>query len=168
MIFLKPTLLTEAGFTEFGEVIAPPQPPIDPKKIQRWPNVSIPDAQNGKLTIDLLYSSERPLLVDTIELHNNSTQTFIPLDNQPFVVVVGSKEMVTETENINVDRLFAFVSNGHQGITLKNDIWHCSPIPVGGAISFALIHRSPDVDLNIRLVKLKEGITLDYSISYDV
>jgi len=160
MIFLKPVLLSVVEFTEFGEVIALPQPPADHKKIQRWSSISVPDVQNGKLIIDLLYSSERPLLVDTIELHNNSTQTFIPLDNHPFAVIVGSKEAVTEKGSINVDRLFAFVSNGHQGITLKSDIWHCSPIPVGEAISFALMHRSPDVDLNIQLAKFKESITL--------
>ncbi|MCX6722586.1 MAG: ureidoglycolate lyase, partial [Candidatus Staskawiczbacteria bacterium] len=145
---------------EFGEVMALPQPPLDSKKVQRWANVSFPEAQDGKLVIDILYSSERSLVVETIELHNNSTQTFIPLDNQSFLVMVGNKQIVNEAGECNIKEMSVFISNGHQGITLKNNIWHCSPLPVGGPIAFALIHRSPDVDLNIQLNKLKEGVIL--------
>lgn len=151
--------LTTEAFSDFGQVIELPSEPADPQKVQRWPNISIPDFQDRKGVIDILYSNLRPLEVSQLEVHSNSTQTFVPLGDRKFLVVVGKD--ILDDKQVNIKKLKAFVTNGRQGITLKAGVWHCSPLPVEGSIAFVLIHRSPDVDLASQVAILKEVLTFE-------
>ncbi|MFH0937476.1 MAG: ureidoglycolate lyase [Candidatus Daviesbacteria bacterium] len=144
--------LTSKSFSPFGEVIELSRKPADINKSQRWSSVSVPNFEDGKPVIDLLYNSLKPLSLDQLEMHSNSTQTFIPFNNYPYVLVVGT----------SYKKLKAFISNGHQGITLKAGIWHCSPIPIKKPILFALFHRSPEVDLDSQVAQLKNDIILKF------
>ena len=103
--------------------------------------------------------------VNKLERHRNSTQTFIPLSQNPFLVVVGEAEIVgNETDGLDPAQLEAFISNGSQGITLSAGIWHCSPLPIGGSINFVILHRSPNVDLDAQLVSLKDGAEIFFDL----
>lgn len=150
MVFLSCNKLNRKKFLAFGDVIELPQKPDDAKKSQRWSNISVPDFKKGKPVIDVLYSALRPLEVDQLEMHSNCSQTFLPLNTQQFIIVVGA----------NPDKLKAFISDGLQGITLKAGIWHCSPLPIKKSIIFALLHRSPNVDLNSQISELAQIIHL--------
>jgi len=147
---LKPQNLSTKTFLAFGDVIELSEKPNDVTKNQRWANASVPNFENGKPMIDILYSALRPLEVTQLEMHNNSSQTFIPLNAQPFIIIVG----------IDPKHLNAFISNDHQGITLKAGIWHCSPLPTKKSVFFALLHRSPEVDLNNQTINLPTTINL--------
>lgn len=160
---IKP--LETASFSKYGHVIGAPAEPADIDKVQRWANVSIPDFQGGKPVFDILYSNLRPLAVAKLERHRNSTQTFIPLSQNPFLMVVGEAEIArNETEGLEHARLEAFISNGRQGITLSAGVWHCSPLPIGGSINFIILHRSPDVDLDAQLAPLKDGVEIFFEL----
>lgn len=151
--------LSKMSFSLFGDVIELPQKPDDLKKVQRWSNVSAPDFEDGKPVVDVLYSYLRPHKVTQLEMHNNSSQTFIPLGDRKFLIVVG-KDIIADKE-VDLKKLKAFVTDGCQGITLSVGVWHCSPLPLEENISFALLHRSPDVDLGSEVVSLKDEIILD-------
>lgn len=158
--------LEATSFSKYGQVIGVPAEPADINKVQRWANVSIPDFQDGKPIFDILYSNLRPFAVVKLERHHNSTQTFIPLSQNPFLVVVGEAEIVRSTvDGLNPARLEAFISNGRQGVTLSAGIWHCSPLPIGGSINFVILHRSPDVDLEVELVSLEEGKEIFFDLN---
>lgn len=155
--------ISQTNFSKYGDVIELPQKPDDPKKVQRQANVSVLDFEDGKPVIDVLYSPKRPLQVTMLEMHNNSTQTFIPLGEGKFLVVVGKD--VVDGEQVNSKSLKAFITNGFQGITLKTGVWHCSPLPLKENISFTLLHRSPDVDLGSQVITLKEDEILEFELS---
>lgn len=152
MSYLLCKSLDNKNFSVFGNVIELPEKPNDKNKNQKWANISIPDFKNGKPVMDILYSAKRSLEVTQLEMHSNSSQTFLPLNSQPFIIVVG----------INPKKLKALISNGLQGITLKPGTWHCSPLPVNKALIFTLLHRSPDVDLDSQIIKLSTPINLKF------
>ena len=66
-------------------------------------------------------------------------------------------------DSIDQTKLEAFVSNGRQGFTLAAGIWHGSPLPINNSIEFVILHRSPDVDLDIQLIALDENSELMFS-----
>jgi ureidoglycolate lyase len=142
--------LTTKNFSKYGQVIELDKPPKNPNQMKRLGSVSIPDFQGGQAVIDVLYSYKRPLKLPQIEKHSNSTQTFIPLTEGRFLIVVGT----------GPKKLMAFVSNGNQGLTLRAGIWHCSPIPIDRSITFTILHRSPDVDLAFEFVDLPDNYIL--------
>ncbi len=163
-IILNVKQLTPDSFAKYGQVIGLPAEPADKNKIQRWADVSAPDFQGGRPVIDLLYSNQRPLKVEKLERHRNSTQTFIPLSQSPFLVVVGEAKIAEAGKNdFDPSQLEAFISNGRQGITLAAGIWHGSPLPIGNSIEFSVLHRSPDVDLDIQLITLDANSELMFS-----
>ena len=151
--------LSKTNFALFGDVIGLPQKPNDPKTVQRWPNISVPDFEDGKPVLDVLYSNLRPLQVSQLEMHSNSTQTFIPLGNHKFLIVVG-KDIIVDKE-ADLKKLKAFITNGYQGLTLNAGVWHCSPMPVKENTVFVILHRSPDIDLDSQVVSLTEEETLE-------
>ncbi len=164
-ITLKVKPLEAASFSKYGQVIGGPAELADINNVQRWANISIPDFQDGQPVFDILYSNLRPLAVAKLERHRNSTQTFIPLCGNPFLVVVGDASLAgSSADGVDPARLEAFVSNGKQGITLSVGVWHGSPLPIGGLINFVILHRSPDVDLDAELVPLKEGAEMFFDL----
>lgn len=144
--------LSNSLFSKFGYVIELPESPLDSNKNQRWADISKLDFKDGQPVIDVLYSASRPLQIDQLEMHSNSSQTFLPLKTEKFIITVG---LTADPKELQV-----FMSNGYQGVTLKAGIWHCSPIPIKEPLVFALLHRSPDVDLKNKVVVLKSIISI--------
>ena len=55
-----------------------------------------------------------------LERHPYSSQTFIPLDNTPYLVVVAPDDAQGEPD---LERLRAFVASGSQGVCYRT-VWH--------------------------------------------
>lgn len=160
-VIIKSQLLTKKRFAPFGQVVELPEKPADSHKNQRWANVSFPDFQGARPVLDVLYSAPRPLKVERLERHRNSTQTFLPLKKTPFIILVGVKNLRPKNDEVDYKKLQAFISNGEQGITLEAVVWHCSPIPLKHPQVFVLLHRSPDIDLDNQTTGFKKGIILE-------
>ncbi|AVE40386.1 ureidoglycolate lyase [Providencia rettgeri] len=60
-----------------------------------------------------------PMNVKLLEKHPLSSQAFIPMNGERFIVVVAEPG-----DDIPVGTLRAFITNGKQGVNYHRDVWH--------------------------------------------
>lgn len=145
---LHPRPLTPAAFAPFGRVVAWPSAeaadrPINGGTARRQdivPDLRL-DAQGGRAALVVFRAQARtfPLPVHTLERHALGSQTFIPLGNRRFVVLVAPAG-----DPPGVGGLAAFVSDGAQGVCLYPGVWHHALLAVEAG-DFAVIERVADV-----------------------
>ena len=118
--------LNRDGFAPFGDVIefeGRESYPINQGMADRYHAQSTIelDGEEAKAVVSLVHSRqyEMPRKLDHLECHPLGSQAFIPLDSQPFIVVVAAP-----AEEPDLDRVCAFVTNGRQGIHYRTGTWH--------------------------------------------
>ena len=121
---IKP--LTQRGFAPYGDVIESEGREsffINNDMAERFHNLAKVEAlgDDAGAIISLVHSKQfdMPRKVDHVENHPLGSQAFIPLDEAPFIVVVGKAAEIPD-----VDGLEAFVTNGRQGINYHPGTWH--------------------------------------------
>ena len=96
---LSPEALSSENFAEFGDVIE-----VDPSKdhfsindgfTERYHNLAAVDVlkNNGQVLINIFRSTtlKMPIAIKMMERHPLSSQAFIPMGEQPYLVVVAPK-----------------------------------------------------------------------------
>ena len=78
----------------------------------------------------------RPIAVKLLERHPLSSQTFFPLDNKPYLVLVAPA-----SETIDIDNIYAFIANGKQGVNYHRGIWHHPLLAIDEQTDFIVIDR---------------------------
>ena len=73
--------------------------------------------------------------VELLERHEFSSQTFIPLDDVCWLIVVCPHR---PEGGPDVQKAVAFIANGQQGITYRPDTWHHGLTVLSGAGKFAV------------------------------
>ena len=112
--------LTAIGFAAFGHVVELGDGP-------RRSHVAgaaerSPEAVEPQLWIATVQTSVAlPLTLKAMERHPFSAQTFIPLNNCAYLVVVCHADAVGLPD---VHTLQAFRASGNQGVTYRRDVWH--------------------------------------------
>jgi len=135
--------LTAEAFAPFGDVIqrqgVSPEP-INYGQTQKFADLArIDTGENGGETTIHLYRSEAvtfPFLVERMERHPLGSQTFMPLHQQPFPVIVAPPGDDPEIRSIRV-----FISNGEQGINLHKGVWHHYQISLTKTCDYLVIDR---------------------------
>ena len=89
----------------------------------------------------------RPMEVRWMEYHNKHTQTFIPLDGKPFVMVLGRPtcrradgswdDVAPRTPEL--DEIEAFAFDGTAGMCLNIGTWHEFPFPLEHATNVVVV-----------------------------
>ncbi|MGV6839282.1 MAG: ureidoglycolate lyase [Planktomarina sp.] len=87
--------------------------------------ISIADSQHTQLPLDL----------GMVERHPDGSQAFVPLTQNPFLVVVAPDE--NGTPGIPM----AFVAQPGQGVNYHRNIWHGVLMPLGGQSQFLIVDR---------------------------
>ena len=77
-----------------------------------------------------------PMTIHMMERHSLGSQAFIPLHKNPFLIVVALSGERVEPEN-----LFAFVTNGQQGVNYARGIWHFPLIGLREEQDFLVVDR---------------------------
>ncbi len=138
---IKP--LTQVGFAAYGDVIESEGRKsffINNDMAERFHNLAAIDVQGDEAgaIISLVHSEqfEMPRKLDHMENHPLGSQAFIPLDDSPFIVVVGE---AAETPDLN--RVEAFVTNGQQGINYHAGTWHHVLLTPYASMRFICIDR---------------------------
>jgi ureidoglycolate lyase len=72
-----------------------------------------------------------------LERHPLSSQLFMPLAGQPFLVVVAAAG-----EDPDAAAVRAFATNGRQGVNYRRGTWHHPLIAIGDAGEFLVIDRA--------------------------
>jgi ureidoglycolate lyase len=114
--------LTGEAFAPFGQVIeceGHTDYSINGGTSRRFTDLAqLETDANGRLALSIFRAQARqaPFVATCIERHPLGSQAFMPLNGQPFLIVVA--------ERPTPDSLHAFVSNGRQGINFRRGVWH--------------------------------------------
>lgn len=140
-MLIKP--LTQAGFAPYGDVIESEGRKsffINNDMAERFHNLAKVDVlgDDAAAIISLVDSKhfDMPRKVDHVENHPLGSQAFLPLDDSPFIVVVGKAGEAPEA-----DALEAFVTNGRQGINYHAGTWHHVLLTPYSAMRFICVDR---------------------------
>ena len=170
-LILKPESLTAENFSQFGQVISCEQKDymlINNGYAKKYPDlVSIDTQENDGSTAVHIYVAKKrvfPLQIKMLEKHPFFSQTFIPKHNQPFLVVVAPA-----SDELNIEDIRAFISNGEQGVNYSRGVWHFPLISVKDDVQFIVIDRkhvidSDDIEQCIVHPIEDSNITLEFSL----
>ncbi|NAZ36714.1 ureidoglycolate lyase [Rubellimicrobium sp. CFH 75288] len=137
---IAPEPLSAAAFAPFGEVLAAEGPPdrlINRGLCGRWHDRARLEFGTGRAGISLFRAEPRalPLRLEMVERHPLGSQAFLPLDGQPFLVIVA------EGEEAVPGRIRAFLTAPGQGVNLRRGCWHGVLTPLHPPGLFAVVDR---------------------------
>ena len=135
--------LTAAGFAAYGDVIETEgraHYPINAGMAERFSDLAQVDvgAAGGRPLISLCRAQpvSLPLRLRLMERHPLSSQAFIPLSWAPFLIVVAPAG-----EDLSIDDIRAFRSNGRQGINYRAGTWHHPLLALHEITEFLIVDR---------------------------
>lgn len=143
-----PEPLTAEAFRQFGDVIEvkgkqSPYLLINEGNTCRYHNLASLDLdESGGRPIVSIFRGKPlafPWRVRFMERHPISSQAFIPLSNNPLLVLVAPAGTTPSIENIRF-----FISNGHQGINYHRNVWHHYLLTSGEQSDCLVIDRAGD------------------------
>ena len=136
--------LTAQRFAPFGDVISADTAarhfPINGGTTERYHDLANLDAgPDGKLIVSIFRSQPRelPFAVTMLERHPLGSQAFIPLGQQPYLVVVAPTGEAPEP-----DALRAFLARPGQGVNYAPGVWHHPLLALNETCDFLVIDRS--------------------------
>jgi ureidoglycolate lyase len=133
--------LTPAAFAPFGDVLdtsGPPDRIINAGLCGRWHDRARLDfGPDGRAGISLFRSETRtlPYVLDLLERHPLGSQAFLPMSQDPFLVIVAADD------NGRPANIRAFLTAPGQGINLLRNTWHGVLTPLAPPGLFAVIDR---------------------------
>ena len=146
-IVLAVSPLTAASFAPFGEVIE--VPPAGGKAA----NEGTARRHDGIAVLDLVREGGRaqlstfrvkpavlPLTATLLERHPLSTQAFVPIGEQRFLVIVAPAGGAAPDPRA----ARAFVTNGRQGVNYKRGTWHHPVLALDAETDFVVLGRADD------------------------
>jgi ureidoglycolate lyase len=118
--------LSQAAFAAYGDVIESEERDsflINNGMAERFHALSKVDAvgEDAGAIISLVQSKkyDMPRKLDHVEHHPLGSQSFVPLNETPFIVVVGQSDGSPQPEDFH-----GFITNGKQGINYHAGTWH--------------------------------------------
>ncbi len=134
--------LTREAFAPFGSVIE-----ADPASMryinggttERYNALAVAEAvgEDAKVIISLFRGSPRsfPYVVDMMERHPYGSQSFSPIDDRPWLVIVA------EDEDGRPGRPQVFRAGGRQGVNYNRNVWHHPLMAIGAVSDFLVVDR---------------------------
>ena len=117
---IVPQPLTPAAFAPFGDVFETPEAAGRKYYEDALGNLR----SEAKPSLSLSFKPEtpdRPIRSETMERHEFSSQTFVPVDVGRWLIVVAPH---ARAGGPDVAGLKAFVATGAQGVTYRPNTWH--------------------------------------------
>lgn len=166
MIELIPEPLTKTAFAPFGDVIeleTAQQFQINQGLTTRFHDLFDIDAseQDGRAIVSIFRTNPLPLphRVALMERHPLGSQAFLPMDHDPFLVLVADKG-----DKITAANLHLFITNGYQGINLHRNTWHHFQIGLGKQRDFLVVDRAGN-GINLEEISLEEAVLIPASVN---
>ena len=137
-------VLTAERFAPFGDVIAADAAsrhfPINGGNTERYHDLANLDAgPDGKLIVSIFRGQPRelPFAVTMLERHPLGSQAFVPLGQQPYLIVVAPAG-----EAPLPGALRAFLARPGQGVNYAKGVWHHPLLALNEISDFLVIDRS--------------------------
>lgn len=141
---LLPEPLTAAAFAPFGEVIAAAAATrhyaINGGNTERYHDLArLEPGPDGKLIVSLFRGQPRalPFAIEMLERHPLGSQAFMPLGDQPYLVVVAPPGPPP-----GPDDLRAFLAQPGEGVNYAPGTWHHPLLALNEVSDFLVIDRS--------------------------
>ena len=140
---IAPNPISASEFKPFGDLIdaaGDPDKIINQGLCGRFHDRARLDFGGGRAGISLFRSElcELPLTLRLMERHPEGSQAFIPMCDNPFLVVVA------RDENGEPGRPSAFITKPLQAVNLLRGTWHGVLTPLAGSGHFAVVDRIGD------------------------
>ena len=153
--------LTKESFAPFGDVIevGVSNPlSINYGQTERHHDLAAidTDAKGGHTLVNIFKSTPlpAPIKIEIMERHPLSSQAFMPLSVNPYLVVVAPKGDFVERA------IQVFLASSDQGVNYHAGTWHHYSLALGAVSDFLVIDRGGDGD-NCDEVKLKKPLTIN-------
>ncbi len=153
--------LTQEAFAPFGDVIEARESirhfAINSGFAERYHDLARIDVaqQGGHPLISIFRAKPRvfPMAVETMERHPLGSQTFIPMSQQPFLVLVASGSKPPKAHQMR-----CFITQPGQGVNYRAGVWHHPLIAMENSSDFLVIDRGTvTFDANCDEVSLPAG-----------
>ncbi|TNE64302.1 MAG: ureidoglycolate lyase [Alphaproteobacteria bacterium] len=143
MRHIKPEPLTAAAFRPFGDLIEASDAvrhfPINYGNTERYHDLAAIDtgAEGGRTGVSIFRSTplEGPIVVRLMEYHPLSSQAFVPLSPNPYLVVVAPKG------GFDAGAVRVFRAEAGQGVNYHPGTWHHFSLALGAVSDFLVIDR---------------------------
>lgn len=134
--------LTKAAFAPFGDVIeADPATMrfINGGTTERFHALSAAEAigDGARVILNIFRGQPRafPYAIEMMERHPFGSQSFVPLNDRPFLVVVA------EDEGGKPGTPRVFLARGDQGVNYRANVWHYPLMALGEPSDFLIVDR---------------------------
>ncbi|MFQ6551360.1 ureidoglycolate lyase [Aestuariibius insulae] len=139
---MTPEPLSAEAFAPFGDVLEASGPSfkINEGFCDRYTDRARLDLDGGRFGISLFQAAPRalPYRCNLLERHPQGSQSFVPMTDDPFLVIVA------EDEGGRPVRPRAFLTDGRQGVSYLRNTWHGVLTPLAGSGLFAVVDRIGD------------------------
>lgn len=143
-----PKALTSTEFSAFGDVIEVSDKAknfaINDGMTQRYHDLAKVDVNdnNGHALINIFRSTPlpQPIAIKMMERHPYGSQAFIPLGENPYLVVVAPAGQF-DANNIEV-----FIAKGTQGVNYHKGVWHHYCLALNSESDFLVVDRGGEGD----------------------
>ncbi len=126
--------LTAEAFAPYGEVLEAPR-----DFGRTYIEDALANGRNGaraSLSFSLVKpAAALPLIAHLMERHEFSSQSFVPMEDGRFLVIVAPK---ASGGGPDLTRVEAFVAGPGQGVTYGMDVWHHPMTALDGPMRFAI------------------------------
>lgn len=145
---IKPEPLTKEAFAPYGDVIeaagAAEAISINYSNTTRFHDLFPVDvaAEGGDVCVNIFRSSplELPITVKVMEYHPLGSQAFVPLSNEPYLVVVA------KAGAFKADAIKVFLASPGQGVNYRKGTWHHFSLALNKQSDFLVIDRKGSGD----------------------
>ena len=161
---IKPLPLCADLFSPYGDVIevdADTKPlMINQGYTQRYDDLAEIDVlkNDGRILVSIFRSTPLPLphSIRMMERHPLSSQSFIPLSSNPYLVIVAPPE------DFNEDNIAVFLASGSQGVNYSPGTWHHFLLALNVESDFLVVDRGGEGENCDELV-LSGKLQVEYS-----
>ncbi|WDE01360.1 ureidoglycolate lyase [Thalassomonas actiniarum] len=152
---IVPKILTSEAFAPFGDVIEVDEDrqhfTINDGFTERYHDLATVDVEknNGRTLINIFRSTPlvQPVAIKMMERHPLSSQAFIPLGNEPYLVVVAPKG------ELELSAIEVFIAQSNQGVNYHAGTWHHYCLALHQQSDFLVVDRGGEGD-NCDVVEL--------------
>jgi ureidoglycolate lyase len=158
-------LLTREAFLPFGDVVVAERADITPTMVNfgtaaRRDNAASlenkrPHARPNLATFRCAPWSRFPVIAESMEKHPGSSQLFVPMKVERYLVVVAPGD-----EAPDVERLQAFLAVPGQGVVYGAGVWHMPLIVFGTPAEFVMFVWEDGTPLDCVVAKLAEPVEI--------
>lgn len=161
---LTPKPLTKDAFQAFGDVIEANEQAnnftINDGFTQRYHDLAKVDVDdnNGSTLVNVFRSTPlaQPIAIKMMERHPLGSQAFIPMGQNPYLVVVAP------AGEFDVTQIEVFIANSNQGVNYHKGTWHHFCLALNSESDFLVIDRGGEGD-NCDVLELDGSLVIAQS-----